>query len=197
MSDTNEFHHLLQRARDRDAGAAVRLIEEYEPEIRRIARVRLSGTRLRQTLDSNDICQSVLGNFFVRLAAGQFDLETPEQLMALLAKMTRNKVNDKHRREHTQKREPGTNVGGDSVLAQLAGPGTDPSEQAAARELLARAERLFDPEERYLIEQRGLGRGWDELAEELKTSHEALRKCMSRARERVARELGLEGPDSA
>ena len=66
----------------------------YEPAIRRAARVRLVDTRLNRLLDSMDICQSVLASFFVRTALGQFELETPDQLLKLLATMTRNKLAD-------------------------------------------------------------------------------------------------------
>ena len=39
-----------------------------------------------------DICQSVLGSFFVRAATGQYKLETPEHLLKLLTTMARNKL---------------------------------------------------------------------------------------------------------
>jgi hypothetical protein len=38
----------------------------------------LTDARLRREIDSADICQAVLANFFVRVAAGQFEIETPE-----------------------------------------------------------------------------------------------------------------------
>jgi RNA polymerase sigma-70 factor (ECF subfamily) len=42
--------------------------------------------------DSMDICQSVLASFFVRAAAGQYDLQEPGQLIALLFRMARHKL---------------------------------------------------------------------------------------------------------
>ena len=75
-----------------DAQAAADLVRRYEPAIRRAARVRLVDTRLNRLLDSMDICQSVMASFFVRTALGQYELETPEQLLKLLATMTRNKL---------------------------------------------------------------------------------------------------------
>ena len=47
-----------------------------------------------------------------------------------------------------------------------------------------------------MIEQRKPGRGWEELAEELKTHPDTLRKRVARAIERAARELGLDGSDA-
>jgi hypothetical protein len=37
-----------------------------------------------------DICQSVLATFFVRVAAGEYDLKEPDDLIKLLPNMTRN-----------------------------------------------------------------------------------------------------------
>jgi hypothetical protein len=52
--------------------------------------------------------------------------------------------------------------------------------------------KRLTPQERYLQEQRDLGREWEDIAAELKESPEALRKRLERAKERVARELGLD-----
>ena len=51
--------------------------------------------------------------------------------------------------------------------------------------------RRLTPEERYLAEQRALGRPWAELAAELGKKAEALRKQHDRGIDRVVRELGL------
>src|SRR5580704_2314877 len=91
-SENVDFQVLLRRVRAGDAQAATELVRRYEPAIRRAARVRLVDTRLNRLLDSTDICQSVLASFFVRVGLGQYELETPEQLLKLLATMTRNKL---------------------------------------------------------------------------------------------------------
>src|SRR5439155_18167503 len=98
------FTDLLRRVRAGDEQAATQLVRQYEPEIRRAVRIRLANPRLQQVLDSMDICQSVLANFFTRAAAGQFDLETPEQLIRLLISMARNKVTDAARRQTAARR---------------------------------------------------------------------------------------------
>ena len=43
-------------------------------------------------MDSTDVCQSVLGNFFGRATSGQFELKDPKQLVALLVIMARNRI---------------------------------------------------------------------------------------------------------
>src|SRR5262245_31987749 len=83
MAEDPSFQDLLRRVRQRDEQAAAELVRRYEPTIRLAVRVRLTDPRLRRLLDSVDICQSILANFFVRAAAGQFDLERSEQLVKL------------------------------------------------------------------------------------------------------------------
>jgi len=92
MADDPTFRDLILRVRSGDEQAAADLVRRYEPTIRRTVRVRLRNLRLRRVLDSMDVCQSVLLNFFVRVAAGQFELDTPNQLLKLLATMARHKV---------------------------------------------------------------------------------------------------------
>src|SRR2546425_4632263 len=92
MADDLSFRELIERVRTRDEQAAAELVRLYEPTIRMAIRVRLSDPALRRLLDSMDICQSVLANFFVRAASGQFQLETADQLVKLLVTMARNKL---------------------------------------------------------------------------------------------------------
>jgi RNA polymerase sigma factor (sigma-70 family) len=202
-SGNEDFQALLARVRDGDAQAAEELVRRYEPAIRRAARVRLVDTRLNRLLDSMDICQSVMASFFVRTALGQYELETPEQLLKLLATMTRNKLANQvkgHGADRRDFRRVENRGGGDSTVARgiedLAGPGYTPSREVASRELLEQARRRFSPEEKSLLDQREQGREWADIAAELGASPEAIRKRMTRAIDRVAHELGLDQPDS-
>lgn len=189
----NSFSDLVRRVREGESAAAAELVRLYEPEIRRVVRVRMTDPRLRRVVDSMDVCQSVLANFFLRASAGQFDLNQPDELIALLVAMVRNKVVDQARRMQAGKRDSRrVEAGGDSVFDRMAGDTQSPDRIVADREIVAEARRRLSPDERYLAEQRALGREWNELAEELKTSAEALRKKLTRALDRVAAELGAE-----
>jgi RNA polymerase sigma-70 factor (ECF subfamily) len=188
------FSDLIRRIRAGDAAAAAELVQRYEKEVRRAIRIRLTDPRLRRTLDSLDICQSVLGNFFVRAAAGQFDLDRPEQLGKLLVTMARNKLLDKVREQQADRRDGRRLEATGSVLAHIADRGDSPSQIVAGRELMEAAHRLLSAEERYLAEQRARNRGWNEIAAELGSSSEALRKQLARALDRVTRLLGLDVP---
>src|SRR5260221_14270297 len=134
MTEDDAFADLLRRVRTGDEQAATQLVRQYEPEIRRAVRIRLANPRLQQVLDSMDICQSVLANFFTRAAAGQFDLESPEQLIRLLISMARNKVTDAARRQNAARRDVRPQ-GGEAALAGVPDPGASPRELVSPAEL--------------------------------------------------------------
>jgi RNA polymerase sigma-70 factor (ECF subfamily) len=191
VSEESTFQNLMRRVRAGDAAAAAELVRTYEPAIRRAVRVRLEDSRLQRLCDSMDICQSVLASFFLRAAAGQYDLDKPEQLFKLLVSMARNKLTDEARRQTAECR------GGGLAEEQLdkvdrADPGGTPSEHLIGQELLAEFRKRLSDEERQLADWRAQGRGWTDIATDLHDSPEALRKRLGRAVDRVARELGLE-----
>src|SRR3954462_198831 len=107
MPEAPTFEELIRRVRGGDQDAAAALVRTYEPAIRRAVRFRLADNRLGGLLDSMDICQSVLMGFFVRAAAGQSALATPEKLLGLLATMARNKLTSHARRQGAQRRGGG------------------------------------------------------------------------------------------
>jgi DNA-directed RNA polymerase specialized sigma24 family protein len=116
MPETLTVEELIRRVRAWDQEAAAELVRRYEPMIRRTVRFRLADARLDNLLESMDISQSVLRSFFVRAAAGQYDLETPGQLLRLLATMARNKLISTARRHRTLRR------GGDHLVASVEYP---------------------------------------------------------------------------
>ncbi len=194
MSDEPNTRDLLRRIRAGDADAATELVRRYEPEIRRAIRVKLTDPRLRRVLDSVDVCQSVLGNFFVRAAAGQFELDNPRQLLGLLVTMARNKV--LARRQQADRRDQRRlDAGAAGGLDQVADAGPGPGSIVAGRELLEEVRRRLSDEERELAEERAQGRDWAAIAAERGGSAEALRKKLARALDRVARQMGLEEAD--
>jgi RNA polymerase sigma-70 factor (ECF subfamily) len=188
MAEDAEFASLLRRVRGGDEEAATRLVQRYEPAIRRVVRMRLADSNLRRRLDSMDICQSVLASFFVRAALGQYELRSPADLVKLLGVMARNKVADQARKPRIPRQAPA--APGD--FEELASAGPSPSHQAAMRDLLEQVRAQLTEEERQIAERRALGREWTEIAAELGGSPEALRKQLARALDRVARQLKLD-----
>ena len=194
VSDETSFHDLIARVRAGDGAAATELVRRYEPAIRRIVRLRLTDSRLRRAFDSMDVCQSVLGSFFVRAALGQYDLAHPDQLLKLLAQMARHKVTDQMRHERADRRDMARLVSEDDAT-EVAGGDASPSRQVAGQELLAEVRKRLSAEERELAEMRSQGREWADIAKERGDSAEALRKRLARALDRVAQELGLDEAD--
>jgi RNA polymerase sigma-70 factor (ECF subfamily) len=155
----------MRRIRDGDDQAARELVPLYEPVIRREARLRLRDQRLASRFECTDICQSVLASFFVRAAAGQFDLDKPDRLLRLLVVMTRNKLTQpvhRHRadRRHCrwlEARDPADLEGQWAAVPS-------PSSVVADRELLEEFRCQPSAEERLLAELRAQGCDWAEIA---------------------------------
>jgi RNA polymerase sigma-70 factor (ECF subfamily) len=191
MSDATSFADFLRRVRAGDEQAAAELVRLYEPTIRRVVRFRLADARLAAALDSADVCQSVLASFFVRVASGQFELSGPDDLVKLLVGMARHKLASRARKERAGRRDhrrARAGLDGD----RLADGGPTPSECVASQELLQEVQRRLTPGERQLAELRQQGLDWAEIAARLGGSPVALRKRLSRALDRVTRELGLD-----
>src|SRR5438477_459861 len=72
LSEHPSFEEFIRRIRSGDQQAAVELVRRYESAIRLEVRLHMSDPNLRRCFDSVDICQSFLGSFFVRVAAGQY-----------------------------------------------------------------------------------------------------------------------------
>jgi RNA polymerase sigma-70 factor (ECF subfamily) len=192
VPQASQFEDLIRRVRERDQVAARELVERYEPAIRRVVRIHLRDARMRRILDSTDVCQSVLASFFIRTALGEYDIDSPEQLLKLLAAITRNKVTNQANHLRAQRRDIRRETSATEAAEFGPDRASDPSEQASARELLDKVRDRLGPDERYLAEQRSIGRTWKELADELGGTDVALRKKLSRALDTVMAGLGLE-----
>jgi RNA polymerase sigma-70 factor (ECF subfamily) len=156
-------------------------------------RVRLTDPRLRRHFDSMDVCQSVLASFFVRAAAGQYDLDSPRQLVGLLVKMAQNKLLMQVRRHRTSGRDDRrveAPVDGDCPVLD---PAPGPERHAIGRDLLDRVLERLDDSARELAQRRAVGQGWDDIARDLGGSPNAHRMRLARAIDRVAGELGIDG----
>jgi RNA polymerase sigma-70 factor (ECF subfamily) len=192
MPDELSFQALLKRVRAGDEAGAAELLARYEPVLRRIIHVRLLDARLRGRVDASDISQSVLASFFVRVALGQYELNSGEDLLKLLATMARNKVIDKARRRELEgdqeRRVPVTEL----PEIALASGEASPSQQVTLKELVGEARRRLSPEERQLLELRQEGLEWTAIADRVGGSPEGLRKRLSRAVDMVAQQLGLD-----
>lgn len=193
MSDHDDFARLLREVQAGDEEATRQFVLRYEPHLRRVIRVRLGANPLRAVLDSVDICQSVLSSFFLRASAGQFELHSPGQLLKLLETMAHRKLLNQAKKHQAQRRDRRRHEPGNGrALETLADRQPGPLQVVSDREAVQRARRLFSEEELFLMDRRGQGYSWAEIAQALGRDGETLRKQLSRAVDRVARQLGLE-----
>ena len=191
MPPEPSFDELIRQVSAGDEQAAARLVRDFEPVIRRVLRARLRNADARREFDSMDICQSVLANFFVRVATGQYDLKEPDDLTKLLVTMSRNKVAEKMRRQHRLRRDSRRTLDGVEELP-LVGRDPSPSAVIAGKELLEEAQQRLSEEERLLVELRGQGHSWEEVAASLGGTPGARRNQLARALDRVAVELQID-----
>jgi DNA-directed RNA polymerase specialized sigma24 family protein len=190
MESAGEFRELLTHAATGDEHASSALFSHFSPRVLRVARMKLSSPTLRQRVDETDICQSVFSEFFAGLREGQFSVDTPEDLQRLLLDITHKCVLRQVQKHSAGKRD----VRKQSELAD----GFDPigmestaSTKASREELVHRFLSNLTEEDRYVVEQRKLGREWEDLAAELTTSADALRVRISRATKSAWTKLGL------
>jgi RNA polymerase sigma-70 factor (ECF subfamily) len=190
--DDTSFADFLCRIRTGDEQAAAELVSRYEPALRLEIRMRMKDPKLRRLLEPADLCQSVLKSFFVRATTGQYDLDSPEKLLALLRTMARNKVVQQTRRQRALRRDLRRDVSLHEGIPHAVAADPSPSRIAIGREMLDAFRGKLTEEERQLADLRSQGCDWAEIARQLGGSPQALRKQLARAANRAARQLGLD-----
>ncbi|MBL8793176.1 MAG: sigma-70 family RNA polymerase sigma factor [Planctomycetia bacterium] len=187
MSGPEEFSQLLERIRQGDQGAMSALIRQYEPEVRRAARLFL-GPSLRPYLDSIDIAQSV--NFILAqgLQSRKFDIASPEKLVALAVTLVRRRVSRHWRRLRRQERvEVSSEDSGIDLVERLASEAhasDDPALLAEYHDQLDTILAELSDIEREIVELRLEGLTTAEVARHLGADPAVLRVRLSRLRQR-------------
>ena len=128
----------------------------------------------------------------MRAALGQYVLETPQQLLKLLATMARNKLVDQVGKQRVLKRGYGLQQEGGHE-SDIEDPHPTPSQVVADREWLEQALRRLSAEERQIADLHGAGYEWAEIAQKVGGTADGVRMQLKRARTRVIQEIGLEG----
>jgi RNA polymerase sigma-70 factor (ECF subfamily) len=90
MPTVNSFDGLMDRLRNGDGDAADAIVQRFTRRLVALARAHLD-TRLKRKADPEDVLQSVFRSFFLRQAAGQFQLEDWNGLWSLLLRITLRK----------------------------------------------------------------------------------------------------------
>ncbi len=192
MDDSNDFDLLLAAARSGDETAMQRLVSQYEPELRIVARHRL-GPALRPHLDTIDLVQSVHRSLLIGLRANRFDISSPEKLIGLAVTIVRRKAAKHWRHLKRQQRLSSQDEAGDDfvdTMLSLQTPQTDVPADVATQEVLAQWLAGLDNIEKQLITMRLEGHSTAEVAQALELDPDVLRVKLSRLRKRL-RERGF------
>lgn len=179
----------MKRVNDGCDLAAVELLNLYGPQVCRVVRRRLNRL-MRSKFDTNDFAQAVWMSFFANrdLIA---KLQSPNELVALLSRVARNKVVDEFRRQFaTQKmnvnRERVIDDDSNSPFSRgLRDPGPSPSEFAIANELWAGMVSGQPSNYRRILELRIAGSTYEEIAGELNINERTVRRIIKRIARRL------------
>jgi RNA polymerase sigma-70 factor (ECF subfamily) len=189
---STDFERLIQRIRAGDADAAAELVRQFESAVRVAVRARLFDPDMRRQFDSLDICQSVLASFFVRAASGQYELQRPAQLVALLTKMAHHKL-AWHVRHHLRQRRDVRRAECSQAETLISpSPDFDPARKAQGRELLEKTWERMTPQLREMAVRRVEGQTWEEVANSMGGTVDARKKQFHRGLDEIARELGID-----
>ena len=176
-----------------DADALDRLLAQYLPQLHAFVRSRLGS--LRQREESGDVVQSVCRQLMASRQTFEFRGEAPFRAWLFTAAL--NKIREKHRFHHLDKRDPGRVAHG---LDPHELPGAElatPSQEAVGNELadhLAKAIASLPEEHREVIALvRTVGLPHRVVAEMMGRSEGAVRQLLGRALTGVAAELRRRG----
>jgi RNA polymerase sigma-70 factor (ECF subfamily) len=197
VADAEYFQEAIRRVRAGDHQAAAELVRKYEPLIRREVRIHLEDRRLRRLFDSMDVVQSVLASFFVRAAAGEYDLDHPAQLVRLFTRMARNKLASAARKHYRLRRDARRVASDDNALQTMPAVVSQEldEDKLADAEVLRALRNELTAEELQMAVLRAEGRSWSEIAATLGGTAQARRMQLRRGVERAGKKLGLGAAD--
>jgi len=189
MTTLADFPALLSRVRAGDQHAATQLHHRFAPLVRRTVAGRMMDSRLRRAFDAEDVCQEVMARFFRR--AAEYTLATEDDAERLLTTMARRKLSDRIDAERAECRD-NRRAAGEADYADVVSTAPSAVRVVIARDLWTAMRSRLSPEDRELADWRATGAEWDEIAQHVGGTAEALRKRLARAADRIAEELGLD-----
>ena len=144
--------------------------------------------------DSRIFAQAVMGSFFIRVRAGEYDIAGSVELKRLLGRMAENKVADLARKPEF--RSPVLAVSGPGVKGvEPIASGAGPASELVWNDMIDAINARLTASERSVSVLRTMGLSWNEVADRLGEKPDAVRNRLDRAIKRVVRELGLEELD--
>ncbi|MBL8726902.1 MAG: sigma-70 family RNA polymerase sigma factor [Planctomycetes bacterium] len=195
MSDDES--RLYDRATEGDQDALDRLLQRYLPQLHAFVHARL-GAELRARESSLDVVQSVCRELLS--ARAQFDFQGEDRFRGWLFTAALNKVRERHRRLHADKRDVAREVDADAatsfaVIAHLLTPSQDAIGNETTAALRASLAALSEEHREVITLARLVELPHRIIAEIMSRSEEATRQLLARAMVQLVRELGRRGVD--
>ncbi len=189
------FKHLMQQVKEGSDDAVQELLDLCNRQVYRIVRRNLSR-KLRSQFDSGDFVQAMWASFFDNLSViSKFD--RPENLVAFLGRVARNKVIDEGRRRlKSQKRNVQSQVSIErhsnqdsqpTAVQSLETKEPTPSETAIANEEWSRLLNGQTSRHQQILRLRAAGKKCTEIAKELGLHERTVRRVIEKLIGRLAR----------
>ena len=187
MSSTgNEFERLMERLRAGDAEAGREIFERYGQAIQMVVRSRLNR-RMRVEFDSLDFAQDAWASFF-HIPPERCTFETPDDLVAFLIRIARNKLTDAYRqRFHTEMHDRRKVRSLEPTDHNRPGRQPTPSQFAIAEEEWDRMLHNKPPKLRLALEMLRAGHSRREIAESLGLNPKMIQRLLEKLNERQKR----------
>lgn len=173
-----------------DAAARDRAFAEISRLLTVLVRARM-GSRLRGRRESVDVCQSVAKSMVDDLNAGRLSFHSDAALMAYLQQVVKTKLAELARHDGAKRREGErheSSIAAESGLGQgleAHAPDWTASIKASHAEQYALFLAKLDEPDRRLLELRGRGLEWEQVATELGVEAGVARKRFSRLQQRA------------
>jgi len=186
MASEGSVTRWLDEVQEGDSAAAEAIWKQYYPELVRLARQRLRGTRCT-VADEEDVALSAMDSFFEAAREGRFpDLADRDDLWRLLMRITSYKAIDLIRHQSRQRRGGGARQ---DPLAEVIGDAPSPEFAAMlAEEYRCRLAQLDDPQLQALAVAKMEGYGNREIAERLDCSQRTVERRLRLIRAKWSQE---------
>jgi RNA polymerase sigma-70 factor (ECF subfamily) len=191
----------MDRLRRGEEAAAVEVFHHFARRLIGLARVRL-GARLRQKVDPEDILQSVFKSFFVRQAAGAYDLDSWDSLWALLTVITLRKCGYRTRhfraacRDLQREAAPARSQDDSAANWEAIARDPTPAEAACLTETVEQLLRGFDDRDRCIVELALQGYKAPEISTQVGLAERSVYRVLGRVQTKLER-LRAEGEAEA
>lgn len=183
MPEPNSFTDLMAQLRAGDDAAAAAVFERFARRLIGLARTHLDSW-VRHKEDPEDVVQSVYKSFFTRCEEGQFDLASWNDLWSLLTAITLNKCADRVDYTRAKRRDAGREV---SAVAswQAVDPEPTPLEALVLTETVETLFRVFDPDDRPIVELSLQGHSAQVISGQLGRAERTVRRVRAQVKKRL------------